>query len=389
MTPWRRWRRRVRLDPEVVELFADEPELLGIVDAIGATQPRRRARRPGLVPAAAAVAVTAAATALILVVSWPGRGVGVIEEALAAVSAGPVTHAIVSSEVPNNVRVDLASGAVVPVVVSVETWYDRSAGEVRARIRHEGVLVADTVGPAARRAVPGLSDLGDRLFVLRYRDALAAGDATIVRRGTFAGRAAIWLEVELGVRAAEVVIDADSHLPVAFTDVTEQRRLWTVTRFETGTRSEEDFVSDETPMGPEGGRVVTSSPTDPARASAVAGFVPIWAGESVADQSLESVAIETLDSADSGLQSRGVVFRYRGDANLRVRAAPRPEPAYGFVRREFTFGLNPIPADTTIDISRFGDGWLGQMKRRSIYVTIESSRRQVVIDAARALVPLE
>lgn len=388
MRLWRMWRRRrVHVDPEVVELFADEPELLGIVDAVAATQRRPRIRQRTLVPAA--VAVAAAATALLVVAPWPGSSGGVIEEALAAVGDGPVTHAIVSTHVPGNVRIDLASAAARPVSISVETWYDRSADELRARIRHEGVVVVDIAGSAARRAVPGISDLGDRLFVLRYREALAVGDARVTGSGDFDGRRAIWLDVNLGVRTAQVIVDADSHLPLAFTDVTEQRRRWTVKTFETTARDESDFVSDTAPGRPAGGRVVSSSRTDAARARAVAGFPLVWPGTSVADESLDSVVIETLESADSDVPSRGVAFRYHGDASLLVRVAPRPEPAYGFVRREFTFGLNPIPADTTIDVIRVGDGWLGQMRSRDVYVAIESSRREVVVAAARELAPLE
>lgn len=385
MRLWQR-RRRVRVDPEVVQLFADEPELLGIVDAVAATQRPPRTRQRRLVPAA--VAVAAATTALLVVVPWPGSGGGVVEEALAAVGDGQVIHAIVSTQVPDNVRVDLASASTSPVTIAVETWYDRSSEELRARIRHEGVVVVDTAGPAAGRAVPGVSDLGDRLFVLRYRDALAGGDARVTRRDRLDGRPVIWLDVDLGDRSAQVIIDADSYLPVAFTDVTEQRRRWAVRAFETVSRDEGDFVPDTTPMVPAGGRVVSTSVTNAARVRVVAGFPLVWPGESVADQSLDSVVVETLESADSGNPSRGVAFRYRGDADLLVRVAPRPEPALGFVRRELTFGLNPIPADTMIDVIRGDGSWLGQMRSRDLYVAIESSRLDVVVAAARALTPL-
>lgn len=61
--------RRTRLDDEVLELLADEPELLAIADAFAETQARRRRRaRPvGLAAAAALVAAAALAFAF-----WPG-----------------------------------------------------------------------------------------------------------------------------------------------------------------------------------------------------------------------------------------------------------------------------------------------------------------------------
>jgi hypothetical protein len=63
--------RRTRLDDEVLELLADEPELLAIADAFAETQAhrRRRVRPAGLAAAAALVAAVAIAFAF-----WPGGG---------------------------------------------------------------------------------------------------------------------------------------------------------------------------------------------------------------------------------------------------------------------------------------------------------------------------
>ena len=64
--------RRTRLDDEVLELLADEPELLAIADALAETQARRRRRRVRPVALAAAAALIAAfALALAF---WPGGG---------------------------------------------------------------------------------------------------------------------------------------------------------------------------------------------------------------------------------------------------------------------------------------------------------------------------
>jgi hypothetical protein len=60
--------RRTRLDDEVLELLADDPELLAIADAFAETQPRRR-RRVRPVGLAAAAALVAAALAFAF---WPG-----------------------------------------------------------------------------------------------------------------------------------------------------------------------------------------------------------------------------------------------------------------------------------------------------------------------------
>jgi hypothetical protein len=75
---------RVRLDPEVLELLADEPELLALADAFVETQkPRHRIRPVGLV---AGVAAVAAVVALVFALAPSGKSHGVsVDTAVAAV----------------------------------------------------------------------------------------------------------------------------------------------------------------------------------------------------------------------------------------------------------------------------------------------------------------
>ena len=51
---------RTRLDDEVLELLADDPELLAIADAVSETQTRRRRVRPARLAGAAVLAGVAA-----------------------------------------------------------------------------------------------------------------------------------------------------------------------------------------------------------------------------------------------------------------------------------------------------------------------------------------
>jgi hypothetical protein len=79
--------RRTRLDDEVLELLADEPELLAIADAFAETQARRRRRvRPvRLVAALALVGVVAIAFAFAF---WPGGGSSGISDNTAYAAIG-------------------------------------------------------------------------------------------------------------------------------------------------------------------------------------------------------------------------------------------------------------------------------------------------------------
>ncbi len=78
--------RRSRLDDEVLDLLADEPELLAIADAVVATQgPRRRVRPAGIV---ASVAVLAGVVALAFAF-WPnGRSDGISDSTAVAAIGG-------------------------------------------------------------------------------------------------------------------------------------------------------------------------------------------------------------------------------------------------------------------------------------------------------------
>ena len=78
--------RRSRLDDEVLELLADEPELLAIADAVVETQrPRRRVRPAGIV----ASAVVLAAVVALAFALWPdGRSDGISDSTAVAAIGG-------------------------------------------------------------------------------------------------------------------------------------------------------------------------------------------------------------------------------------------------------------------------------------------------------------
>ncbi len=111
-------------------LAAQRADLVALVD-----QPRHRGfvgspRR--VVAVAAAAAVIAGALAL-LPAQLDRRSPAMVEAALAAVSAGPVLHAVlevpveditISPEPTHYTVADLATGEVRPVIAQMELWYD-------------------------------------------------------------------------------------------------------------------------------------------------------------------------------------------------------------------------------------------------------------------------
>lgn len=380
---------RVYSDPEVVELFAEEPELLAVVDAVAATQPRRAHRGPRPVLLVAAVTAAAAIVAAVLM-PWSGHGSDVVGEALAAVGDAPVTHAIVSRNLSDDERVNLLSGRTEPVRVSIETFFDANRERTKVVIRHDGVVVADALAPAAIRAVPGMTDVADRLFSTGYRAALARGAASVVRRGQFAGRKAIWLAVAINGRRELVVVDARTYLPIGFRQSTGDSAVWTVERFESLPRHPGQFSAPSESQA-EGGRVSEARTSSLALLHEQLGFRPVFAGQAFAGFRLLRVESETLlRASDRGRghpRREGASLQYRDvyGTTVTIDQAADPEPAFGFVRDRLTAGLDPIPAGHMLSLSSQGSTWTGQIRSHGVFVRIVSPRRQAVIAAARAL----
>jgi hypothetical protein len=110
-------------DPELVELLADEPELLAIADAIAATAhagQRRSGRSPIVIPLIALLA----AAVLALAAPWSNSRGGVIQKALAAVSTNSVLHVVLVSQIPGTTTVDLKTGRTTQASLRVEQWFD-------------------------------------------------------------------------------------------------------------------------------------------------------------------------------------------------------------------------------------------------------------------------
>jgi hypothetical protein len=143
-------------DVEVIELLADDPELLAIADAVTATQPKPAASgRRRLFVVRAAVLAAAAIVVVALVLAAPqghsgsvlGGGVGsaraaILTRALAALGNGQIMHVI--KEGPAGTHyVDLKTGKRTPVVLREELWTIRHGGRLHLVERVNGRVVGD------------------------------------------------------------------------------------------------------------------------------------------------------------------------------------------------------------------------------------------------------
>lgn len=389
--------RRPISDPEILELFEDEPELLAVVDAIAATQAPRRRRLPRRLLLVAAAAATAALVLAFVPFQFGDRSLN--ERALAAIGDARVVHLIATRVEAERMIVDLRSGSEEPGSLSLESWFDSESGDLRSATRREGDLVADRlVGKRARRE--GVDPVV-AVFIRGYREALEQGELEVVRRGRLEGVEVVWVRLALpGARRDEIALDADTELPRAFRLVVGPEAagpLWHVRAIDSRPRSQHDFLRTEPSVGPSGGAIESERAVSTTEANGLLNGHGRWPGRDVDGLQLAQVRAQELSRlfADGRRQkSSGVELLYgdpRGDY-LQIRQAEAPESAYGFAEGRLTFDFAPIPTPGRLALTRLGSSdrplWLGQLVEDEVYVTIRSTRRDVVISAASSLVPL-
>ena len=195
-------------DVEVIELLADEPELLAIADAVSATQRKSAAPQRRRFVVRGAVVVVAAIAAVIAVLSAPqshsggllGRGLGnakaaILNRALAALGTGQIMH-VVSEGPAGTSYVDLKTGKRTPVVLREELWtarhnrralhlVDRVNGRVVGDLR-PGDYAGSSTGPISAAFVALWTGYHAALRN-KYASAKLGG------RGTVDGHAVYWI----------------------------------------------------------------------------------------------------------------------------------------------------------------------------------------------------
>lgn len=402
-------------DYEVVELLADEPELLAIADAVAATQSRTRGRRrwPRLAALAAVIGVVAAALAVM-----PQRGDDnpLLADALAAIGRGPVLHARIEARLPETHVVELATGRTVPQTISIEYWFDEQRSRLATVVRRGGVPVerflatpAGTVSGGGPVRTAGLStptlDPALAGFVTRYRGALESGAAQVVDEGRLGGRDVVWLQLRQGSTRERVAVDAESFAPVSVVPLDPGDRptaiSWRVQMIETIARVESNFaVPQLRAPRPYRGDVRRSQPLSSAQVHQVVRWPGLWLGESWNGLRLSSLELQTLTrgyppgSGEHRRQARGLRLRYAVDGgaqSVEISQAPFPEPAYAFAGAEATFNGNPIPREGYVEIVALGSSQdsstrvVGQLRQAGVFVTIWASSRELCLAAARAL----
>jgi hypothetical protein len=385
-------RRRPYGDPEVLELFEEEPELLAIVDAIHATQAPRRSRpaRPILIAAAAIAAI-----AVLVVIPWQFRGVDLTDRALAAIGDARVVHVVASRPERDQLLIDLGTGVESPTTLELESWFDVESAELRTTTRRNGVTVADTL--TSTGAIP--PDPVVATFVRGYRSALQAAELKVVRDGRLDGTEVVWVRASLpNTRRDEVALDVSTDLPHAFRLAVGSERpgpLWRVSAIDSRARRASDFTSREAATGPVAGAIESERTVTLQEAAQLLRGSGRWPGEQVSRLRLDRVVSQELtrtlaDRTRENATGVELVYRDAAGAFVEVSQALTAEPAYGFAEGRLTLGFAPIPegALALIVPERPDALWVGQLRAGDSYITIRGSQRALVVDAARSLMPL-
>jgi hypothetical protein len=395
-------------EPEVVELLADDPELLALADAIAATQAGRRRR--GAARILVAAAITAALAAIAVASPWHGSSrPSLVDRALAAIGSGPVLHAVLEHErLHELVAVDLTTSRERPLPATTEIWFDEKRDVEHSTFRIDGQLKDEALQSRTRIVTPHSSsshprgaapwlDPALREFLDGYRSALASGRATRDGQGMVDGRSVMWLRFSLEHGYQRVAIDSETSLPIrVVTYWGGPPTIYAVRRIETLPEGAGNFVPPRTDRPePEYYQRLPVRIAPRAASRVVPGALA--AGTSFHGLPLVKVVetkLSTVFKPDEHVAPRvakGLEFEYGTDdfrdaePFLIVAETSEPEALNGWLD-----GPMPRPGEVVVGfdtVMLVRAHWSGLTVKDGIYLTILAPSRDVVLAAARALEP--
>lgn len=387
-------------DRELVELLADEPELLAIADAIvagrPASVPNRRSRLAALVVAIAAV------VAATLVAPWSNSRGGVIQKALAAVTTRSVLHVVLVSRIPGVETIDLETGRATPTALRIEQWFDTRRGLDRYTVDRAGVTHAYLETPhGVWSADPALA-----AFLTGYRAALSSGAARYLGPGRVGGRPVFWigfaLEGSKPRRTERVAVSRATFRPLRIETATDGKVgvRADVVRIDTLPYRAALFVrpSVHRRPAPVAGEVAATRHVSRAVAEQGLGKRARSLGETFGSLPLIDARLDILTTGYGRLSHKhatrapGVQFLY-GDNGLvarkpflRVSEALSPQFAYGMQPNRTLARANVIVTRIESETSTGGRSlWLGELRTAKLWVSLEASSRSLLLEAAAAL----
>lgn len=405
------------------EALSDEARLAArarlVAEIARAQGSNRRHRRRFLVPIAISVATVAALVSVAPSVLNKQAHVNVLQDAAAAVSAGPVLHVIERRPLPSltggggasaSTIVNLATGSEVPAEQVTELWFDADTGLLRTRVTSGSVVVADQLDSPQKTVraggavapADGRPDVSPSLRVFTnggYQEALRSGAAKLQGGDVINGRDVLWLNVPPSGRApaTNVAVDPHTYQPVAAQAVCPQCNpapaLELISTIEGVPFSPLNFSepdSSSSMASPDPNQQIGDLAA--ADASSFLGLSPVWVGAEWNGLKLASIqGIRSAVESDRGLLLTYSIGSASSASSLTVAEATTAKLGFS----GFSFSerggqpagilLGGIPAEGSALLVP-GDGvWHLQFRRGGLLVEIDGPSKQLVLAAAAAL----
>jgi hypothetical protein len=371
---------------------------------------RQRLRRRRLMPFLAAP-VAAAAVIAVVVLAWPFSGGShgtLLQRAAAAIGDGPVLHAVIQSGW-GGTEVDLATGQRTAVHGEEELWYDPQRG-VHDITLFAGVVQGDSLYPPGRVAY---LDKTLAFLATDYRQALKNGTAKVLGEDTIDGQPVYWIRVDtqmlpdvadgkLHEWAHDVAVSATTLKPVATRETRDGQLspdgISKIRSVETLGSGQGDFTAPPAVNG--GGDAMRFQLTGSLaadEANAVLGRTMLWAGPTFDGLPLSRIAKQMRSQGYDRSTGRwatthtGITLFY-GPSTGGGIGQPAPSGPYLQVSEtltpddQFQRGVrNYTPPEGKLLI--FGDGNIGVMQSHGVHLFLEGSSGDLVLAAAKSLVP--
>lgn len=345
----------------------------------------RSVRRSGAPRRFALLAVVvAAAAAVVLTGPFGNEKADVLDRALAAVGSGPVLHAVVEYSWPQDVVVDLATGAERERIHRQEFWY----AEQRQQLRHRSLTDGERIDYLISGAALGRLDPALTGFATRYGDALASGTARVTGDATVDARPAKRIEFNPrgGGAVEEVFVDAQTYAPLSFQATYPGGRrspLWRVVTIESVPYDRSTFQEASSKPRLAAGEVKEARKISLDQATRSLGAPPLWLGPSFAGHTLSSVELsETTAWLTDGSKFEGVVVRLvYGRVKVSVARDAAGHYAVGFGEDD-----HPTPPAGSIGVTgNDREGWQGELRHGDFAVMVSAPSKEQVVAAARTL----
>ena len=432
-------------DPELLELLADDPELLAFADAVASTRSaapavRPRRRRFAVLAAAALLLGAAVAIAVALTIPW-SHNPSLVDRALAAVGEQPVLHVVIArpADSPGSL-LEVDTGRPVERTERTAIWFDHGRDLKKTVTTLDGAVIDETLetdqggfsragpvitcawiaahpvlatkmrvscnpsgenGTVPRKVPEQPPSLEEALtgFVDRYSSALASGRAHEVGRGRLDGRDVVWLELpdnSTPPLTERVAVDVATYKPV-LVEYGEGGTSFRVLTAETVAFDPALFTKPMQVGATGGGSTSSSADVSPEEAAAALGGTALWLGSDWHGYRLVETKREELsiahgtDSVRELTHTTGIAFVYAKvkpdgsldkHSKLTVSEATVCAPMWGWA-------CSPRDPKTGTILTRVPPGSL--LRYRGLYITIwdwQIGTQPAPLEIARALRPV-